>query len=92
MKTTVGMTKTIDDRLKVCYWDSATKKVYCQRKRTKFKSEAVKRIQAEYVKTTVHAVKYIKDIYGLSLRDCMNIVNYLRGNDYFEARYLSQFN
>jgi hypothetical protein len=92
MKNTSNLVMTTNDRLKVCYWDREKRKIYTQRKRTSFKSEAVKMIQEKYAVSTIEAVRYIRDVYGLSLRDCLNILNYLRREEYFEANYLSQFN
>jgi len=94
MIKTEGMVKTIDDKLKVCWWDKKTGRVLCQRKRTSYTSAIVKEIQAVYLTGTIPVVKLIRETYNLSLRDSLNVLNYLRTGTpsfYYGASYLKNF-
>ena len=94
MIKTEGMTKTIDDKLKVCWWDKKAGRVLYQRKRTSYTAAIVQEIQERYLTGTVPAVKFIRETYNLSLRDSLNVLNYLRnGVPTFSsgASYLKNF-
>ena len=99
MIRTEGLEKYVDDRLKVCWWKRSCKRVYCQRKRLPNNTKpVVKEIQSHYVVGTVSAVKFIRDTYNMSLRDSLNVLNYLRypndrydAGEFFSAEYLKNF-
>jgi hypothetical protein len=83
MINTNNMTINTNDRLVIRWWDSKNKKIISQGKRLPNKAtNLTKEIQHWYVKRgSVKAVRVIREILDLGLKDAFDILKYLRGED-----------
>lgn len=91
MKNTSGLRCIEDNRLVVRYWDEDKKKIYSQGKRLPKevydRYSWVSEMKKLYVAGgTVKAVKYIWQVTGASLQECMDYLREIRGIDYRQGR------
>ena len=83
MINTDNMVINTNDRLVIRRWDSENKRMISQGKRLPNKAtNLTKEIQHWYVKRgSVKAVKVIKEVLDLGLKDAFDILKYIRGED-----------
>ena len=83
MINTDNMIINTNDRLVIRRWDSENKRMISQGKRLPNKAtNLTKEIQHWYVKRgSVKAVKVIKEVLDLGLKDAFDILKYARGED-----------
>jgi len=83
MINTTDLIINTDDRLVIRRWDSENKRIISQGKRLPNKAtNLTKEIQHWYVKKgSVKAVRIIREILDLGLKDAFDILKYARGED-----------
>lgn len=79
MKCTKGLLCIQDDLLVVRWRNPDTGEIFSQRKRLPNNTtRMVKEMQEHYLKSTVHAVKYLRNTWNYGLKEALSFLNHHR--------------